>query len=309
MARRSSRSSSSRSRSRRSRSSSSTQTVQQVTSTTTQTQAAASTTSTTVSTASTTTTSSRSRRSYTSSRRRYTETDTWVERHLDELIEKLGIDFLGLSREEYMSILTKIVDMLRGEASTINMDTIVRRFRRNLEHMYQLIASMILEIREELSDDLLEFVVNNIGDAALAYAPRLYSEIVKRGKTDLLDRLRSAWNRAWVTRKYPVLPVRCPVCGFNALMPDLSCLVCGSTVSERQLKESIEFDKLLLEYAKLNPRDVVETTIRYGYVYVTSYGLKPPTEKRDPLDIEVVLTSSEKEMLKKVIEEHGESTQ
>ncbi|HIP57003.1 MAG TPA: hypothetical protein EYH02_02900 [Ignisphaera aggregans] len=223
------------------------------------------------------------------------------------MIEKLGLDYLKLSHDEYQAILTKIVDLLRGEASTINMDTIVRRFKRNLEAMYKIIASMLLEIRDQLMDEQLEFVVNNIGDAVLAYAPKLYSEAIKRGRLDLVDRLRSEWDRAWVLRRQTALPVRCPKCGFSALMPDLTCLVCGSTIDEKLLKEKLNFRELLREFVKSYPREVVETTIKYGYVYLTSYGIKPPTEKRDPLDIEVVLSRDEKEYLINLLKnEHEE---
>ncbi len=218
-------------------------------------------------------------------------------------MEKLGLDYLKLSEEEYQTLLTKIVDMLRGEASTINMDTIVRRFRRNLEAMYQIIASMLLELRDELTDEQLEFVVNNIGDAILGYAPRLYAEVIKRGRTDLLERLRAEWDRAWIVKKQTALPVRCPVCGFSALMPDLSCIVCGSSVDEKQLKESVSFRELLRDFVRTYPRDVVETAIKYGYVYLTSYGIKPPTERREPLDIEIVLTRDEKEFLRSLLGE------
>jgi len=223
------------------------------------------------------------------------------------LIERLGLDYLKLSHDEYRIILTKIVDLLRGEASTINMDTILRRFRRNLEAMYKIIASMLLEIKDQLMDEQLEFVINNIGDAVLAYASKLYSEAVKRGRLDLVDRLRSEWDRAWITKRQTSLPVRCPQCGFSALMPDLTCLVCGNTIDERILKERLNFRELLHEFAKSYPREVVETAIRYGYVYLTSYGIKPPIEQREPLDIEIVLSRDEKEYLMSLLrEKYGE---
>ncbi len=280
------RSSSSRSRRRSSRSTTtSTSTTQQVQQTTV---------------ASTSSTSSSSRRYY---RRKPVDTENWVSKHLEELIDRLGLDFLGLSREELEQIVVKLVDILRGEASTINLDTIVRRFRRNLEHMHRIIASMLLEMRDDYTEEQLEFIVNNIGDAVLAYAPKLYQKIVKLGKHDLLDRLRSEWMRAWITRKCPVLPVQCPVCGFHALMPDLTCLVCGSTVTEKQLKEFVNFNELLKDFVETYPRDVVENTIKAGYVLLTSCGIKPPSERREPLDIEVVLSTAEKEFLKKLLDE------
>ena len=250
-------------------------------------------------TSTTSTSTSTSRRT----RRSTVDTESWISRHISELIEKLGLDYLKLSHDEYRAILTKIVDLLRGEASTINMDTIVRRFKRNLEAMYKIMASMLLEIKDQLTDEQLEFVINNIGDAVLAYASKLYSEAVKRGRLDLVDRLRNEWDRAWITKRQTALPVRCPQCGFSALMPDLTCLVCGNAVDEKILKEKLNFRELLHEFAKSYPREIIEATIKYGYVYLTSYGIKPPTERREPLDIEVVLTRDEKEYLMNLLKE------
>ncbi len=247
--------------------------------------------------------SSSSSRSYRASysRRRVVDTDYWTQRHMDELIERLGLEFLGLSRDEYQIILSRIVDLLRGEASTINMDTIVRRFQRNLLHVYSIIASTILELKDNLSDEQLEFVINNIGDAVLVYAPRLYREAMNRGNTDLVERLRITWRSAWVSRRYPVLPVKCPRCGFDSLMPDLTCLVCGSAISEKELKESVNFRELLKEFAQYASIDELKKAVEYGYVYLTSYGIKAPGSRRELLDIEVVLSYEEKELLKKYL--------
>ncbi len=212
------------------------------------------------------------------------------------------MDMLELSKDELKTVLTKLVDILRGDASTINADTIVRRFHRNLEPMLNIVATTILEMREELHGDLLEFVVNNIGDAVIAYAPRLYREALREGRTDLIDRLRSEWSRAWVKLRGPPLPVKCPRCGFDALMPDLTCLVCGATVDERELKEFLNFEELLKDFAELHPEEEVKVAIDYGYVYLNSIGLKSPREQREPLDIEIVLSSRERELLKELLQ-------
>jgi len=243
-----------------------------------------------------------SRRSRSSSRRRTVDVDAWTARHLDELVDVLGLRFLDLSREEYRELVTKIVDLLYTGSSSIDVKTIARRFRRNLQQLYQFIAAALVEIREELSEEQLEFVVNNIGDAVLGLAPRLYRECVRRGRTDLVERLRAQWNASWVRNRHPVLPVECPRCGFNALMPDLTCLVCGATVSEEELKRHVGFENMLREFAETYPVEDVKRALKYGYVYLTSYGIKPPGGARDPIDIEVVLTRRERELLKRLLE-------
>ncbi|MCS7111433.1 MAG: hypothetical protein N3D82_03880 [Ignisphaera sp.] len=238
-------------------------------------------------------------------KRRYVDTEGWVEKHLNELIEALGLQFLELSNEEYMKIATSIVDMIRGESSTLDLDVIVRRFKRNITFLYPIVATMILELRDVLTDVQIEFIVNNIGEAILTYAPRLYRELVTKGRNDLIDRLRECWDRYWIAKRYPVLPVSCPICKFNALMPDLTCAVCGSTVSEKNIKEHVNFIELLKEFIKNYSTEEIMKAVNYGYVYLSSIGLKPPTDTRDPLDIEVVLSSNEKEFIKSLIEVHN----
>ncbi len=235
-------------------------------------------------------------------KKRYIDTEGWVEKHLNELIEAFGLRFLELSNEEFIRIATTIIDMIRGESSTLDLDVIIRRFRRNITFLYPIIAAMILELRDVLTDAQIEFIVNNIGEAILTYAPRLYKELVTRGHSDLIDRLRECWNRYWIAKRYTVLPVSCPICKFNALMPDLTCIVCGSTVSEKTLKEYVNFVELLKDFVKNYSIDEIMKSISYGYVYLSSIGVKPPIETRDPLDIEVILSNSEKEFIKSLIE-------
>lgn len=233
-----------------------------------------------------------------SSSRKYVDTESWVEKHLDELIDIFNLNMLELDREESKTIAIKLVDILRGESSTLDKDTIRRRFSRYAQNMYQIIAQSILELHECLSITQLEFVVNNIGELVLGYAPRLYREAIKHGREDLIDTIRASWRTYWILKRYNILPVECPRCKFNSLMPDLTCIICGSTVSEEELKKSIDFEKMLKEFVNLYSEEDVKKTIVYGYLYVNSLGLKPPTHERDKLDIEVALNTKEKEILK-----------
>jgi hypothetical protein len=240
-----------------------------------------------------------------SQKRKYTDTETWVDRNLSDLIEIFNLAYLDLKEEEARSIAIKLVDMLRGEASTIDKDTIRRRFTRNIQQAYQVIAQAILELRDDLTLNQLEFVANNIGEAILGYAPRLYKEVIKHNKHDLLENLRTLWRMYWVQRKYQMLPVECPRCRFNSLMPDLSCVVCGTLVSEEELKRHLGFEKLLQDFVKQYSEEDVKKTITYGYVYLNSLGLKPPIHERDKLDIEILLSTKEKEYLKSFLASKG----
>ena len=125
---------------------------------------------------------------------------------------------------------------------------------------------------------------------------------MEKKRADLLDRLRAQWNTSWIKNKHPTLPVECPRCGFNALMPDLTCLVCGVSVGEKELKKHLKFAEMLREFAETSPLEEVKKAYSYGYVYLSSYGVKPPGTPRDPLDIELVLTREERELLKQILE-------
>lgn len=238
-------------------------------------------------------------------KKKFIDTESWVDRNLDELIDAFNLGILDLTKDEARVIVTKLVDILRGEASTIDKDTIRRRFTRNVQQMNQIIAQAILELREELTLNQLEFVVNNIGEAVLGYAPRLYNEIAKHCKHDLLEILRTTWRTYWVQRKHQLLPVVCPRCGFNSLMPDLTCIVCGASIDEGELKKYTEFEKLLQDFVEHYSEEDIRKTIVYGYVYLSNLGLKPPTHERDKLDIEVLLSGKEKDFLKSLLSSKG----
>lgn len=234
-------------------------------------------------------------------KKRHVDTESWVDKNLDELIDLFNLSLLDLSRDEARSIIVKLVEVLRGESATIDIDTIKRRVARYAQHVNQLIAQSVLELREELTLTQLEFVVNNIGEAVLGYASRLYREITKHNIASLLDTLKVAWRTYWIQKKYPVVPVECPRCRFNALMPDLGCVVCGFSVTEEELKKHLGFEKLLEDFVKQYNEEDVRKAIVYGYVYLNSLGLKPPTAERDKLDIEVLLSSKEKEYIKMLL--------
>ncbi|MEM1645384.1 MAG: hypothetical protein QXL96_05880 [Ignisphaera sp.] len=255
--------------------------------------------------ASSTTSISTSSRKSATHKKRYADTESWVDKNLEELIDTFNLGTLDLAKDEARVIVTKLVDILRGEAATLDKDTIRRRFIRNLQHVNQIIAQLILELREELSLNQLEFIVSNIGEAILGYAPRLYNEIVKHRRHDLLETLRATWRTYWVQRKYQLLPVICPRCGFNSLMPDLTCIVCGASINEGELKRYVEFEKLLRDFVERYSEEDVKKTIMYGYIYLNNLGLKPPTHERDKLDIEILLSSKEKELLKSLLSNKG----
>lgn len=232
--------------------------------------------------------------------RKKVDVDEWLEKNLDELVLALGLDSLGLSKEEYMEMLKQPVEMLFGSSSSKpDVETIVKRFRRYGENVYPLIAQSILTLRDSLNTEQLEFISNNIGRFILRAAPKIYREAIRLGKHDLLPQLRSLWRIAWLELKTRVLPVECPICRFNSLVKDLTCLVCGSIVNEKVLKKFINFTSLLREFLSLRSCSEIEKLLRYDYVLLNNNGVKHPEDLRDEnVDIEILLDREDKELIR-----------
>ncbi len=232
-------------------------------------------------------------------RRREINLDAWIEKHIDEFVSSTGLDLLNLSREQYIEILKDIIIQLYGSTSSYTkVDVLVKRFQRYSDRIYPVIAARIASLLDKLSEDQLEFVILNIGDEVLSLASKLYEHARRFGRDDLINILKTKWSNAWVKRRTEILPAECPKCGFNALMPDLTCLVCNSVVNDKTLKEFIKFTNGLKELISILSCDELREIMRRGYVLVNGLGLKPPNSERSPIDIEIYLTNKEMELVK-----------
>jgi len=223
---------------------------------------------------------------------------------LDKLSEdQLEFVILNIGDE----ILKDIIIQLYGSTSSYTkVDVLVKRFQRYSDRIYPVIAARIASLLDKLSEDQLEFVVLNIGDEILSLASKLYEYAKKFNRDDLISILKTKWSNAWVKRRTEVLPAECPKCGFNALMPDLTCLVCNSVVNDKSFKEFIKFTDGLKELISILSCDELREIMRRGYVLVNGLGLKPPNSERSPVDIEVYLTSKEMELVKEVYKDRCE---
>jgi len=236
--------------------------------------------------------------------RKEVDIDKWLESHVDELTSLLGLDLLKLKKEEYIEILRKPVELLYGSPSSRpDALTIAKRIKRYSEDVYPAIALTLLNLRDELTLEQVDFIVNNIGKAVLNVASRLYKEVIKFGRDDLLSLLRRVWRVSWLENRSKTLPLECPVCRFNALMPDLTCLVCGSTVSERQVKEFINFKESLKSFVSSLSCEDIKNLLKYDYVLINGISIKHPTLPRDVnIDVELYLDKDEKTLIKTIYE-------
>lgn len=231
--------------------------------------------------------------------RKEVDFDKWIEENIREFVELSGLSVLGLSKAQYVELLYEILIQLYGSPTTrTDVETVVKRYNRHKEVINELIANKLVHMFETLPPNLLDFIVANVKDSVLSVAPKIYGQIVRENRTDLVEILKIKWFNGWISKKYRVPPIACPKCGFNSLMPDLSCLVCGSTVSESQLKKHVDFEKSLERFVNELPCNELRDLLNYDLVLLSSEGIKKTTALRSPVDIEVYLTSKEKKIIR-----------
>lgn len=237
--------------------------------------------------------------------RKEVDIDSWLEKNVEELVNSLGLDFLNLSREEYIEVLKAPVELLYGSStSRPDAQTMAKRFRRFAENVNPLIALALLNLRDRLRPEHIDFVVGNIGKAVLGVAPRIYREVKQLGREDTLPLLRRFWRVSWLEQRSKTLPAECPICLFNSLTKDMYCLVCGSVISDKQLKESLGFDEMLMNYVRSLTCDELKQLTKYDYILINGNGIKHPKDFRDGMiDIEVLLGSDDKTLIRNAYRE------
>ncbi|MCS7099092.1 MAG: hypothetical protein RMH84_02765 [Sulfolobales archaeon] len=231
--------------------------------------------------------------------RREVDVDSWIERNIDEVVSRAGLDYLSLDRELWFEVLRDVLADLYGSTTSYkSADDITKRLVRSSERVLPVIAARLAHVLDNPSADQLEFIVVNIGDAVLDLAPRIYTWIGRSGRKDLLGTLKYKWSSTWSRTRTPVLPIACPRCGFNSLMPDLTCIVCGHSTTEKELKESIGFSSRLRELLNSVDCSELKKLANYDYVLVNDIEIKPPSFNRLPIDVEVYLSKTDKEMVR-----------
>jgi len=239
-----------------------------------------------------------------SANRKEINVEAWIDRHIREFITLSGLDLLGLNIKEYKEVLGDILIQLFGSTTSYtNVKTLVKRYYRNKKVVDQIIASRLASRLERFSSDQLEYIIYNIGDSILYSAPQLYLAAREAGREDLINIMRAKWNESWLRKKGKVLPAPCPRCGFNSLMPDLTCLVCGAAVREDELKSYLGTFQLLKELIMDLECEGLSKLRRYDYVLLEDTRIKLPWETRNQIDIEIYLSSKEKNLIDNAFKE------
>ncbi len=221
-----------------------------------------------------------------------------LDEHLDTIVARLGLSYLNLSSEEYRTILKPIIEgIISSSEDGVSLDHLLYRLDSSKQQLYVMVAAYLLENKHSLSDEQLEFIVSYGGPVAASHAPKLYKLLVKRGRVDLIPLLQSTWEVYGKPTN-----VTCPYCGFRAVTPSLECIICGREVKEKDLKKVIDFETRLIEAAENWSTWELKETIERGYVYLSDE-IKPATATPSPMDIEIMLSSDERNLLRKILAE------
>ena len=175
-------------------------------------------------------------------------------------------------------------------------ESVARRAAAQREQLLKAVAARLVERAEDLEPSEIEFIVQFAPEVAGKAAPALYQAAEKAGASHIVDALRDLWALYGSPTKAP-----CPRCGFKALTPDYTCIVCGASVGEEEFKRHVGFDRLLESWASRAPAELVEEARRAGYVYYEDDEVKAPSEPGSPLRVQVFLSKREREALERVL--------
>ena len=214
----------------------------------------------------------------------------------------LGLDALGFTNDQIIEILRDLLVMIIGDrVSKPKAETLVNAILRNQTKAYSYIASRILEVVPEgaLTPEQLDFVVNYIGDLVIPHAPRLYREMKRLG-IDMTPQLQAAWESAWRNKGDEGPVGYCPRCGLRAVDPTGTCMVCGYTLKEDEIRKGTDFIAKLREFVETSNCDELEKTLNKGVLYVDHYNVSiSPTSK---WAIEIPLKKEDISIIKEVKE-------
>jgi len=220
-----------------------------------------------------------------------------VESVIDDAVSSLGLDILGLTRQEYVEMLKPIIEGIASSYSRPSKEAILARLKATADRVYMMASAYLLEKKEKMTEEQLEFAVLYGGPVLCRHVQRIYNQLKVYGRDDLIGQLRLSWERYCNPT-----PIPCPRCGFRALTPDLVCMVCGYEANENEIKKAIDFEQKIREFVEMYDRASVEEAIERGYVLVGET-IKPPSAKREPYDIELRLSKNEKELMRRLLSE------
>ncbi len=214
------------------------------------------------------------------------------------LVERLGLDYAGIKPEFIQDIVEQIVQgIAESRATKPSLESLYKNIYRNRNMFLKAIASKLV-LEENLTLEQLEFILAYAPEIAGKMSPKLYKDALKLNADHIIDSLRTLWIRYGKPT-----PVECPYCGFRAVLPDLTCGVCGRIIDEKDLKSHIKFDELLKVFAESSPLIIVQEVLSSNIAIFDGHKILPPSQKPHGFYIEFYLSHREKELLEKIVKE------
>ncbi|MEM4481949.1 MAG: hypothetical protein QXV04_04420 [Desulfurococcaceae archaeon] len=216
---------------------------------------------------------------------RSVDTDKLLEDVFDQVDSIFALTTeLGLSSETAREIVKDVVDLIAsGYSSRPDPEAVIKKIKRNSKAIAELIATKILSIFEKPAPKQLEFIAIYGGKAVISEANKLYRLSVSYGREDIVTALRHAWNNLG-----PKGMVSCPKCGFNSILSDRSCLICGAIVSDEYIKSALEFSEKFELYLKVASCAELNEILQLGYVLLSKKGVYSPRSQRALLENPIV---------------------
>jgi hypothetical protein len=189
--------------------------------------------------------------------------------------DALGLSQLGLDDEKSRKIVLDVLDFVtQGLSSKPDLETVLRRIRRFKPQVNELISLRLLELVEKPTREQLEFIIYNGGRSVVNEVGKLYKLAREYGREDLISVLQYAWSKFGIRS-----PVQCPKCGFNSIMPDYSCFVCGAVVGEKYIREALGFSEKFRLFIETGSVSELRVAAERGYVLLGEDGVHHPLYK------------------------------
>ncbi|BBD72624.1 hypothetical protein HS1genome_1013 [Sulfodiicoccus acidiphilus] len=218
-----------------------------------------------------------------------------LEEYLDEVVDGLRLSNLGLPRDMYYEILREPFFGAVGEVKTKpKARTIINRLNNVKRDLFDYIAVRITRELDHLNKEQLDFAAQYVNRGIVEVASKLYREAIRLNATENLEFLRSTWRLNGINS-----PVSCPKCGFNSVMPDGICMVCGKEVSESEIKRQLNIISKLREL-KIEDPEAYREIVSSNYFYYVDNRIIPPSRVKHEegrLRFEIVLTKRDREEL------------
>ncbi len=216
---------------------------------------------------------------------------------LGRVYEALGVDLLGLRPEDIRDlVLDAVTGLAEGRVTKLTEEAALKRIVASKDGLLKAIAAKLLSERKVDSVERLQFVISYLPDVAGRAAPELYQLARRLGAQDVIDTLRQLWAQYGRPT-----PIACPRCGFLAVTPELTCMVCGAELSEAEIKRSLNFPKVIEDLAsRLHPR-LIEEILAAGYVVVDG-DIEPPSMAFQGFKVILHLNREEREVLRKALQ-------